>query len=91
MFFIKSNPVFSNGPKNLPKNFSDCPILCNRFFDNFILANELFAKALQSFETCVLVNISLCGKLVSLLRSPTTLMKVLMSLQYNFLFQILIH
>ena len=25
-------------------------------FDNFILAKELIAKALQSLETCVLVN-----------------------------------
>ena len=37
-FFIKSNPVFSNGPKNLSKNPPDCPILCNWVFDNFILA-----------------------------------------------------
>ena len=29
---IKSNPVFSNGPKGLLKNPSDCPILCNRVF-----------------------------------------------------------
>ena len=26
---IKGNPVFSNGPKSLPKNPPDCPILCN--------------------------------------------------------------
>ena len=25
----KSNPVFSNGPKSLPNNLPDCPILCN--------------------------------------------------------------
>ena len=30
------------------------------FFDNFILADEPFAKALQSFENCVLVNNNLC-------------------------------
>ena len=29
IFFIKSKPVFSNGPKSLPKNLLDCPILCN--------------------------------------------------------------
>ena len=40
-------------------------------FDNFILAKELLGKALRSFETCVLVN-NLCGKLFSLLESPTT-------------------
>ena len=28
-FFIKGNPVFSNGPESLPKNPPDCPILCN--------------------------------------------------------------
>ena len=45
-FPIQSNPVFTNGLKNLPKNPPYCPI-----FDNFILADELFAKTLQSFET----------------------------------------
>ena len=28
-FPIKGNPVFSNGPKNLPKNPPDCRILRN--------------------------------------------------------------
>ena len=28
-FSIKDNPVFSNGPKNLPKNPNDYPNLCN--------------------------------------------------------------
>ena len=41
-------------------------------FDSFILADELFAKALRSFESFVLVNKNLCGKLFSLLESPTT-------------------
>ena len=41
-------------------------------FDNSILAEELFTKALQTFETCVLVNNNLCGKLFSSLESPTT-------------------
>ena len=45
-FFIKSNPDFNNGSKSLPKTPPDCPILCNWFFDEFILADELFAKAL---------------------------------------------
>ena len=39
------NPVFSNGPKMMPKNLRGCPILCNWVFDNFILAYEPFAKA----------------------------------------------
>ena len=71
-FPIKDNPVFSNGPKSLPKNPPDCPILCNLAFDNFILADERFARALQRFETCVLVNNSLCGKLYPSLKFPTT-------------------
>ena len=29
IFFIKDNPVFSNGPKSVLKNPPDCPILCN--------------------------------------------------------------
>ena len=41
-------------------------------FDNFILAGELFAKALWSLEFCVLVINSLCGKLTSLVESSIT-------------------
>ena len=37
---------FSNGPKILSNNLSDCPTLCNLVFDNFISVDELFAKAL---------------------------------------------
>ena len=55
-FSIKGNPVFINGPKSLPKNTSDCPILCNWVFDNFMSADKPFPKALQRFETYVLVN-----------------------------------
>ena len=46
IFPIKGNPVFSNGPKSLPKNPPDYPILCNNVFDNFILVDELFKKSL---------------------------------------------
>ena len=28
-FFIKINPVFSNGPKSLHENPPECPISCN--------------------------------------------------------------
>ena len=28
-FFIKGKPVFSNGPKSVPKNPPDCSVLCN--------------------------------------------------------------
>ena len=41
-------------------------------FNNFILADEPFKKALRSFETCVLVNNNLCGKLISSLEPPVT-------------------
>ena len=51
-FRIKDNPVLSNDPKSLPKSPPDCQIFCNWVFDNFILAEELFAKALWSLETC---------------------------------------
>ena len=55
IFPIKGNPTFSNGPKSLPRNPPNCPILCNWDFEIFLLAEELYAKALWSFETCVLV------------------------------------
>ena len=50
------------GPNRNPPN---CTFLDNWIFEDFILANEPFTKALQIFETCVLVNNNLCGKLVS--------------------------
>ena len=69
------NPLFSNGPKSLPKNPPDCPILCIWVFDNFILAEELIAKALQSLKIYVLLNNNLYGKLFSSIESPTILDK----------------
>ena len=51
-------------------NAPNCLILDNYVFENFILANELFAKALQISETCVSVNNNLCEKLVSSLELP---------------------
>ena len=57
--------------KSLPRNPPNCPILCNRVFDNFILVEELFAKALRSLKTFVLVNNNLHVKLFSSLKSPT--------------------
>ena len=50
-FFIKNKPVFSNSPKSLPRNPSVWTILDRWVFDNFILADELFAIALRSLET----------------------------------------
>ena len=52
----------SGGPNGNPPN---CTCLDNRVFENFKLANEPFAKVLRIFETCVLVNNNLCGKLIS--------------------------
>ena len=56
-FPIKGNPVFSNGPWILPKYPPDCLNLCNWVFDNFILAEELLAKALEILGTWALVII----------------------------------
>ena len=47
-------------------------ILVILFFDNFILVEELFARTLRIFETCVLVNNNLCRKFFSSLKSPVT-------------------
>ena len=69
-FPIKGNPVFSNGLKSLPQSPSDCAILCNWIFENFVLADEQFAKALIIFETYVLVDNNLPEKLVSSLELP---------------------
>ena len=76
-FPIKDSPCFSNGPKSQPKNPHDCHILCNWVFDNFILADELLAKALRTFETSLLLNNSLPGKFISSLESPTTFHEIL--------------
>ena len=45
--FISGNPVFSTGSSNLPRNPPDYIILDNWAFDNLILADEWFAKALR--------------------------------------------
>ena len=51
-------------------NPPNCIILGNYVSESFLLADESFSKALRSFETCVLVNNNLCGKLVSSLELP---------------------
>ena len=68
-FFINGKPNSFNGPRSLPKNFRDCAFSNSRFFNYFILAGELFAKALWSFETFLSVSNNLCGKLISSLES----------------------
>ena len=64
-FPIKGNLVFNNGLKILLKICPDCPISYNWVFNNFVLADESFAKALRILETCVLVNNNLCWKIFS--------------------------
>ena len=68
-FVIKGKSGFINGLKSLHKSLPDCPILYNWVFDNFLLAEELLAKALQSLKTCILVNNNLCRKSFSPLES----------------------
>ena len=66
-------------------------ILCNWFFSNFILVDKPFEKTLQSFETCVLVNNNLFGKLFSLLESQTAFDESFNVTLVPFLFLILIY
>ena len=54
--FIKRKPMFWNGSKTVLRNPPYYPILYHWAFDNFILDVDLFAKALQCFKTCVLIN-----------------------------------
>ena len=49
-------------PRRTPPNYT---ILDNWAFENFILADKPFAKALRISKTGVSVNNNLCGKLVS--------------------------
>ena len=56
MLLTNDSPVFSNGPRRLPRNPSDCII-----FDSLILADKLFVKTLQRFAIFLLVNNNLCG------------------------------
>ena len=70
-FPITGKPVFSNSRRSLPKSPPKCIILDNWVFENFILADEPFTKALRIIETCVLVKKDLWEKLVSSSDSPT--------------------
>ena len=53
-------------------NPPNCIILDTFVFQNFILADESYANALQRLDTCVSVNNDLCRKLVLSLESPIT-------------------
>ena len=85
-FPIKLHPGFSNGPKSLPKNAPDCPILRYWVFDNITLVNELFAKVSRSFKTCVLVNNNFCGRLSLSLEWQRTFNEIFKATQYQLLF-----
>ena len=60
-------------------------------FDNFILSDEPFVKALQNLKNSVLVNENLWGKLFSSLESPTTFEEIFKVTSVPFFFQILIY
>ena len=61
--------AFGKAASNSLRIPPDCIILDKWVFENFILADETFAKALQIFETCVSVNNKLRGQLVSSLEN----------------------
>ena len=56
MIFIDNNPTFNIGPISLPRNVPDCTVLENSAFNNFLLPDEIFPKALQSLEICLSVS-----------------------------------
>ena len=68
-FFISGNPVFSNGPRSLPRNPPDYIILDIWAFDNVISVDKQFSKTIRRFATCLLINNNLRRKFVS--SSPT--------------------
>ena len=44
------------------RNYPNFTFSYNWIFENVILVDEPFAKALHIFKTCVSVNSNLCGK-----------------------------
>ena len=68
---------------------SDCINLDIEVFENFVLADEPFAKGLRIFETCVSVDNNLCENLVLSLEFPIRFEERYKLLQFNFLLQIL--
>ena len=59
VFLVKGKPVFSTGRRGLPKNPHYCTILYIWFFDNFLLGDALFAKALPCLETFFIPDFNL--------------------------------
>ena len=53
---LKGNSISSQGSKSLPRNPSDCIILDNWDFDNFIWADKLLAKASRSVKICLSIS-----------------------------------
>ena len=64
-YFIRGNPVFSNGSRSLARNPPDCIILDIWVFVNLISVDDWLVKVLRRFVTCLLVNNNLWQKLVS--------------------------
>ena len=56
-FSIDGKPVLSNIPRSLSINPPDCIVFDVWGFDNFILAEKLFAEILERFPFCLLVII----------------------------------
>ena len=56
--------LFLIGPRSLPRNLPDCMTLDNYVFDFLKSVDELFAKALRRFWTCLLVYTNSFGKLI---------------------------
>ena len=69
---IDSNPLISGPVDSYRANHPDCIILDNCVYEDFILADEPFTKALRISQTCVIVNNNLHEKLVSSLEFPIT-------------------
>ena len=63
--FPARNIICGTAAIKSPRIPHDYIILDNWVFENFILANEPFAKVLQIFETYVSVTNNFCGILVS--------------------------
>ena len=67
----------------------NCTVLENWVFENFILGDEPFAKALQIFLTRALVHDNLCQKFVSSLEFSIKFDERFKVASVPFLFQIL--
>ena len=73
------------------KNPSDGPILNKWVFDDFIVTDELFTKALGNLETCILGNNNSSGNVVSSLDLHITYDNRLKVASVHFVFLIKIY